>query len=273
MTSATSLRLIAAPKGGLDIDDRAARKLQNFATQTQRADLQTDNIFDKKVARLSDSLTAVSQRWVELSQKIANSSVFEKALAKVNDGFGWLASTGIPDLEKSFDILDKTVGETAKKFEEFGKKYDEKYNPQSTGERGRKWFDQSVLGEDDWTDSASAPGLPPPFLRKRGAAAPSSWDAPEAAPGLDLSNILGPDPTSWNPTLTVSKQLFDQHQQREQHEQSQLRQQHDQQLRRARCWRECEHQHCGASGILGDLHPGRSQRGVGMTSSRPEPRP
>lgn len=180
-------------KGGLGIDDSAARRIQNFATQVRRADMQGDNIWERKVAREAGRLTDVSKGFVGLQRTLTDTKMFEWAMGKIDDGLKWMATTGIPDLEKTVEGTDAALD----KFNKALNTWDEKYSPQATGGGARKWFDQSVLGEDDWNDSSSAPGLPPPMIRKR-RARPSSQNTPGVAPGLDLSNIVGKDPTSWN---------------------------------------------------------------------------
>lgn len=104
-------------------------------------------------------------------------------------------------MEKGVKGIDEGLGKLNKTLDKWDKAWKDKLNPQSTGERGRKWFDHHILGKDEWNDSSSAPGLPPPLIRKRDGAANDPNDPTSGVPKLlDLGPIVGSDPTSWNPT-------------------------------------------------------------------------
>lgn len=186
-------------KGGLTINDPAARTAQNFSTQAQRADLQIENIFDKKVARLSGHLTDLSEAFVGLAQTAANTKFFNDALDKLGKGIDWLSKTGIPDFQWGVTELDAGLQKAGAALDEFSKSAalpSAISNPATvaTGAGlglGERLGEKAGHAIEKWFTGA---GDKPSATWKGPVIGDMSSDS-----GIDLSNIVGDHPTSWNP--------------------------------------------------------------------------
>ena len=190
-------------KGGLSIDDRRARSLQNFATQDRRAGLQTDNIFERKVAKLIGPLTDLSKGIVGFERRLANTRLVDKALEGLGAGMKWLSGK-FPDIEKGIgkfergllDLADeaKKVAGALKKLNDETRKLAGEGPKEHHGifvEPFRRTWGIGKSASDaigNWLDSAldKAPPMRAP-------------PEPEGGGDLDLSTIIGDHPTSWNP--------------------------------------------------------------------------
>lgn len=193
----------------LEVKDPIARKWQEFGIQLDRAGLQIKNIFETRLEKLVGPLTQLSNDFVRAADAIAKGPLIGDAISGAAKGLHWLADEiGSDKFQQDIKRFEQNVADMAYGIGGLWSKLkwlvgadDDKkddgapkhsmWGPGAgflgggrVGEGLRDWFDKSILGKGDWDDSPGAPAAP----QKSKSA------------GVDLSNIVGSDPTSWNPT-------------------------------------------------------------------------